>query len=174
MAIYKWTKENDLFLKSQWSKMKIVELEKILGANKYQILRRVRHLNLPKKPLDNPRSQYVQWTEEMDEFLTAKYLLMGNEAIARELKVSQQAVMRRMSKLGLQRDGAKEKHFQWTVQRELELEALFYNGHYFDDISQALDISMQQLKRKIKALGLKRAPLTKRQNVEKSAKGSAD
>lgn len=161
MPNFKWTNENDEYLRTQWLNKRVVDIADDLGVSKHVIMRRARKLNIEKKDINRVQSQYYLWTDDMDEYLRSNYLAQSNQYIASRLNISIQALMRRMKKLRLSRGTDEYTHFKWQEEDINRLTALFDDGVMIHDIAEAFGISKQAVKRKLKALGLSRTAKNK-------------
>ena len=153
---FKWNNVSDTFLQCNWMEMRVIDIAEQLGVSKNVVMRRARKLGLDKKPVGGLRSQYYRWSIEMDAYLKANYMQLSNQELASHLVVSIQALMRRMKKLGLARSDAGHKHHKWVESEVTLLNSLFKSGEPISAIAEAVGVSTQTVKRKLKALGLTR------------------
>ena len=156
MTIFKWTTELDTKLREQWMQKRAIDIAQELGVSKYVVMRRVRKLGLPKKPIDRLLPNNYQWTESMEQHLKSNFLTHSNKELTSHLNVSIQALMRRMKKLGLSRGTDGFTHFKWKEDDIRRLTSLFNDGMQIEEMANEFGISKQTVKRKLKARGLSR------------------
>lgn len=154
MANYDWTNNSDAFLTANWLEMRAIDIAEHLGCSRDAVLRRARNLNIAKKPVGGMRPQYYEWSKEMDEYLKVHYQTKTNAELAIILGVSKQAVMRRLKKLELSRGNDGHSHYDWNYERTSELILTYASGEKLAIIAKKLGVSLQAVKRKIKALEL--------------------
>ncbi|GAB3000668.1 hypothetical protein [Psychrosphaera aestuarii] len=156
MAAFKWTIERDHYLKEQWPEKRAVDIADDLDVSKHVIMRRVRKLDLPKKPPQRVLKHHYHWSTSMDEFLKDNYQKQSNQELSTHLNVSIQAVMRRKKKLDLLRNKTLRTHFKWEKDDISRLITLFNARQPISDIAKTIEISEPAVKRKLKSLGLSR------------------
>jgi len=161
MSKYEWPKEADAFLLEHWTQLRVIDIATKLGVSRDAVLRRARKLNIEKKPVGGMRPQYYKWTAEKEDYVRQHYHSHTNDDIAKKLDVSKQALMRKMTKLGLSRGFHGRKHHAWTAQDIALLHKQFYDNIPVDLIAEEIGVSVQTVKRKIKQLGLKRKRITR-------------
>lgn len=154
MANYDWTKKADSFLTANWLEMRTIDIAEHLGCSRDAVLRRARNLNIAKKPVGGMRPQYYKWSKKMDDYLKANYQTKTNPELAAMLSVSKQAVIKRMKKLGLSRGNDGHSHYDWDYVRTCQLISAYSSGIELASIAEKLGVSLQAVKRKIKALEL--------------------
>lgn len=97
MTVKRWSKEDEIFLMNNYSKLNNNELSDHFGVSKIAIQRKLSRLKLL-------RQYQKKWSENEEKFLFENYAAMSDRELAKIFSVTQISIKRKLARLGCRRN----------------------------------------------------------------------